>query len=687
VKLLSLELENFRQFIGQQRIDFAPGSVGGNVTLIYGANGAGKTTLLNAFTWLLHGTLSIDVEQPERLVTDAIWEQTPIGGNVSCSANLHFDHNGTQYRLRRSINAIKGSSGQQLREPEVALSCAGDDGAWRTIESYSDTLHQVLPERLAQFFFFNGERIEHLVQREAYEDIQTAIKTLLGLEQYERALEHLPAVEKTFVMELRKFGNSRVSDLVARLETEKDRQGTLQAEQVRLRGEIAHLKDEAEQLDQQLRQHEATAQLQARRDEQRRALKDAEQRLRQGRRARAEVLTRKAYRIWIADLLPQVEGLHTGLPERGELPAPLKRQFVDERLKAGVCICGTPLQPGEEPYMHVAEWRQRAGVAEVEGIWQQMMGLAKKLGEEASDVVASLRQHNAEIATASEAYRQAEETLNEIAAQLQKVGPEDAQELERRRNEVRNQIRNDDFRLRDIDRELDDVASTIKDLDDKLKQAHSENAKVEVLRRRVAVTSEATKAIKDMLETASESVRRRLDSRVRSVHSRITIKSFVPELNPAFELRLWRGDGPDRLLAPKSTGENQLLSLSFVGALAQLCKEQAERGSEAQFVGRIGGHYPIVMDSAFGNLENNYREAIARALPGMTSQVVVLTSKAQADGVVSRELAPHVGAEYVICVHTTKPDARRESISLKGQEWDYVIPASDHDSTQLRKVT
>jgi len=686
VKLLSLELENFRQFVGQQRIDFAPGGEDRNVTLVYGSNGAGKTTLLNAFTWLLYGTLSTDVEQPERLVTDAIWKQTSLGETVSCGATLRFEHNGTQYRLRRWISTIKGNSGQQIIEPEVALSSAGDDGAWRAIESYSDTLDLVLPKRLAQFFFFNGERIEHLVQREPYEDIQTAIKTLLGLEQYERAIEHLPAVENTFVAELRKLGNSRAGELANQLKTEKERQTSLQAEQTRLRGEVAHLKGEAEKLDQLLRQHEATAQLQARRDEQRRALSDAELRLRQARRARAEVLTRKAYRIWLADLVPKLEGLHGGLRERGEPPTPLKRQFVDERLKAGVCICGTPLHPGEEPYMNVEKWRHRADHAELEGTWLQLMSQARKLGEEAGDITASLRQHNAEIAGASEVSRKAAETLNEVAAQLQKVGPEDAQELERRRNEVRDQIRNDEFRLRDIDRELDAVASAIKNFDDKLKQAHSEDAKVEILRRRVAVTSAATKAIERMLDTASESVRQRLDSRVRSVHSRITIKPFVPELNRKFELRLWRGDGPDRLLAPKSTGENQLLSLSFVGALAQLCKEQAERGSGAQFVGRVGGHYPIVMDAAFGNLDNNYREAIARALPGMTSQVIVLTSKAQADGVVSRELAPHIGAEYVICVHTTKPDAHPESISLRGQEWDYVVPVSDYDSAQLRKV-
>lgn len=686
MKLLALELENFRQFVGQQRIDFAPGGDDGNVTLVYGANGAGKTTLLNVFTWLFYGRLSTDVEEQERLITDAIWEQTPIGGDISCGATLLFEHDGTQYRLRRSINTRKGGPRQQSRQPDVALTCAGDDGVWRNVEAYSDTLDQMLPERLAQFFFFNGERIEHLVQREAFEDIQAAIKTLLGLEQYERALEHLPAVERTFASELRKLGNSRASELVVRLETEKEKQDKLVTEQRRLRGEVAHLNDEVEQLDQALRQHEATAQLQTRRDEQRRALEDAEQRLRQARRSRAEVLTRKAYRIWVADLLPQVENLHSGLQERGDLPAPLKRQFVDERLEAGVCICGTPLRPGEDPYSHVEEWRQRAGLAEVEGIWQEMRGRAKNLGEEASEVVASLQQHNAEIAAASEAHRQAEETLNEIATQLQKIGPEDAQDLERRRNEVREKIQNDGFRLRDIDRELGDVVAAIKELDDKLKKAYSENAKVEALRRRVAITSEAAKAIKRMLDTASDSVRRRLDNRVRTVHSRITIKPFVPELNPDFELRLWRGEGSDRLLAPKSTGENQLLSLSFVGALAQLCKEQAERGNEAQLIGRIGGLYPIVMDAAFGNLDNNYREAIARALPGMTSQVIVLTSKGQADGVVSRELAPHVGAEYVICVHTTKSDAQRESIALNGQEWDYVIPASDYDSAQLRKV-
>lgn len=683
MKLLSLELENFRQFHGKQTIEFAVGGEDGNVTVIYGGNGAGKTTLLNAFTWALYGGLSEDMEEKERIFTDALWEQTETGTAITCSVTLLFEHNGDEYRLRRSVNARKTSTRQQPHHSEVSLACAGEDGAWRDIDSYTDSIDLILPKRLSQFFFFNGERIEHLLQ---YEDIDDAIKTLLGLEQYERAVVHLPAVERIFASELRKLGKSRSSELVAQLEQEKEGQERLLAEQKHLKSEVGDLEGEIEQLEQTLRQHEATKQLQARRDEQRRALREADERSENARRGRTDTLTRRAYKLWLADLLPEIDELASGLHARGELPAPLKRQFVEERLDVGECICGTPLRPGEEPYKTVESWRQKAGLAEVEGAWQQMKGQARGLGDIADDPISELQHFNAEIAAASEAHRKAEEILNEVAGQLQHVGSEDVQQLERRQREIRERVKVHQFRLRDITGELDAKDTKIKELTDKLKKAHGENEKEEQLRRRVALTNEAAKAIKQMLDSASESVRRRLDAKVRSVHKAITIKPFVPELNESFELRLWSDDREDRLPAPKSTGENQLLSLSFVGALAQLCRDQAEQGEAGQFVGKVGGLYPIAMDAAFGNLDNSYREAIARALPNMTSQVIVLTSKAQADGVVSRELGPHTGAEYVICVHTTKADAAPETISVHGKQWDYVVPAADYDSAELRRV-
>ena len=50
-----LELENFRQYIGSQTIEFSTDR-DKNVTVLIGVNTSGKTTLVRAFEWVLYGT-------------------------------------------------------------------------------------------------------------------------------------------------------------------------------------------------------------------------------------------------------------------------------------------------------------------------------------------------------------------------------------------------------------------------------------------------------------------------------------------------------------------------------------------------------------------------------------------------------------------------------------------------------
>lgn len=53
----SLTLNNFRQFIGQQKIDFAS-DPSKKVTIVMAESGVGKTTLLQSFQWVLYGKCS-----------------------------------------------------------------------------------------------------------------------------------------------------------------------------------------------------------------------------------------------------------------------------------------------------------------------------------------------------------------------------------------------------------------------------------------------------------------------------------------------------------------------------------------------------------------------------------------------------------------------------------------------------
>ena len=100
MKLSRMRLENFRQFQGEQLIEFASDPTK-NVTLIWGANGAGKTTLLNAFTWVLYGQFTKDFEQTDLLYNLLDWNAVPEGGRSTVSVELEFDHEDQHYTLLR----------------------------------------------------------------------------------------------------------------------------------------------------------------------------------------------------------------------------------------------------------------------------------------------------------------------------------------------------------------------------------------------------------------------------------------------------------------------------------------------------------------------------------------------------------------------------------------------------------
>ena len=50
-----LKLKNFRQYIGEQEIQFSTDREK-NVTVLIGVNTSGKTTLVRAFEWILYNT-------------------------------------------------------------------------------------------------------------------------------------------------------------------------------------------------------------------------------------------------------------------------------------------------------------------------------------------------------------------------------------------------------------------------------------------------------------------------------------------------------------------------------------------------------------------------------------------------------------------------------------------------------
>ena len=192
----------------------------------------------------------------------------------------------------------------------------------------------------------------------------------------------------------------------------------------------------------------------------------------------------------------------------------------------------------------------------------------------------------------------------------------------------------------------------------------------------MTVAREALSTLERIFEIRTEQTRTSLDQQIKEIYGGITFKPYIPEVSPKFQLDLFNSESGEPVA--KSTGENQILSLSFVGALAAIARERYEETTEGSTspVGARGGIYPIVMDAAFGSLDEGYRRDVARGLPALAEQVVVMVSKSGGDGAV-KHLSNKIGKSYVIRYVTPKPDAKSESIVINEHEYAYVEHSDD----------
>jgi len=675
VKLHYLRLENFRQYRGEQELAFATDK-SQNITLIWGANGSGKTTLLNAFTWVLYGTFSQDFENQDMLYNLDAWSKLASGERLTVSVELEFENAGQIFTVRRESRFAKGADGYAacVLNGEVSLTFRDETGRSQKSGNPSDHIRQILPERLHTFFFFGGERIENLVKANAYEEIEDAIKTILGLAVVERAIKHLPITIKKFEDELRKHGTDEQREAATELNDLGTKIERCQEELADSRRAQAQWQDELAELDQKLRGSEQSRELQRRRDE---LVADETKReneiVQLGNRI-DRLIRENGFLAAGAHLFSSIRDLFVDKRERKELPAPLKIDFIEDLLEDGTCICGASLAEGTSGHQHIAEWRQRAGLAEVEERWISLHSYAGHMEKNRAELSGQIDELLNDRLAAVQARDFIREQISEVSTQLHSHSIDEIAKLEDARVKVDNR-RNDELRRQGrLETDLANLVEAKRRAETRLEKAQSVEAKAALAQRRVAATRDALVLLEKIFDVRTQHTRISLDAEIKRIYNSISYKPRVPELSENFQLDLLHPDS--RESAAKSAGENQILSLSFVGALASVARARFEETAKESAGNVRGGIYPIVMDAAFGKLDANYQRDVSVALPQLAEQVVVIVHKAQGEGVLEH-LTERVGRSYVISYATPKQDAARETITLANENYPYIHPSPD----------
>ena len=211
--LESIHIKNYRQYI-DEKIIFANLEGLKNFTIIQGANGSGKTNLLNAVTWCLYGIEKHLVAKQKGLpiVSMSNMKQLRDGGVKEVHVEIvMLDEEHNKIIFTRTLNYRKSMDGKIEPVPDPLSADGSKFQIMRQIQNEMEIinnpqyiLNHLIPEKLEEYFFFDGERLNDYFKDKSGSKIREEVLKISQIDLLEVAIKHLKVKQNEF---LREVGN------------------------------------------------------------------------------------------------------------------------------------------------------------------------------------------------------------------------------------------------------------------------------------------------------------------------------------------------------------------------------------------------------------------------------------------------------------------------------------------------
>ena len=672
MKLTSIKLCNFRSFYGKTpEITLAGGDVR-NTTMIYGSNGAGKTSILNAFTWVLYEKFSAAFASTEQLVNKRAISESQPSQPVECWVEVGWEHEGNRYRATRGCRVYKNESDViEAGKTQLKIQVAGDDGKWYfPLQQAEEIITQILPASLHQYFFFDGERIEEIVRSDNKAEISEAIRTFLGVEVIELSIKHLKDAKKSLETELKHIGDAETKQLLNQQEKQELEIDNINKRQTEINQELECQQILKKEVSNKLRELSAVKELQERKQSLESQKDSLREELKKTRENLKKVISARGYTVLLSETTAKFREIFTDLKQKGELTAGISREFVNDLLNTGRCICGADLREGTHTHFHVKNLMRKSGSSTVEETAIRMSAQVDEIDKQAVAFWEEADREQVRIQQLRENLNQVELELATIQEQLRKDPNEEISSLQKRLDEIEAKIDELNREQGANQQEVSHLKTAIDALIKQISKQKQNEEKQSLAQRRINATQDAIDRLSEVKNRQENQFRLQLEQRVQEIFSDISFTPYVPKISEKYELSLVENTTGFEAPVAASTGENQILSLSFIASIIDKVRDWSEK--RKMMMVPDSSTFPIVMDSPFGSLDANSRRHIARTIPKLANQLVVLVTKTQWRVEVEEEIADKIGKEYVLVYYSSKPNCEQDFIELGRERYALV---------------
>lgn len=623
--LQTIELQNFRQFVNE-KIDFSTDPER-NVTLIIGENGTGKTTFAQAFFWCFYG--ETDFSDKIILNRSVIEKMTP-DQKETVRVAIRLTHGSAEYEIIRTQEYKKAYTNRVTAANTVLnVQVKSADGNTRYLKPLEceSAIQNILPKELANYFFFDGERIEKMSKEIASgrksSGFSNAVVGLTELKATLAALDHLSPTRTSSVMgkltlEYRGDSDGKMQQLTKRI-------GELQDELEGITVRLSELDDEIEsattsraQFEQDIKQFADGEKLQNERERLRRELADV-------KRTKATFVKDicKAFNdgmptfFGISMVKDALEVLSHSDFSGKDIPE-MHAKTIQFLLKRGTCICGTHLDPGTIPYNKVMELMdylppQSIGVTVGQFIKDSRMKYSRE-----NDLLQQLKDKMALISTQTD---KVEELKEDIAQISDKLDGADVREQVRKINgqitactKIISARKDEQKRLLIRQGQCEEEKKQKENRRSELSLLDKNNQKIELYK---AYTQQIYDELLAEYKEKEKNVRERLERSINEIFKSIYDGGLSLSIDEKYNISVYVTDFEGGV--ETSTAQSISVIFAFISAIIKMARDnQVENGDEA-----YSEPYPLVMDAPLSAFDKRRIKAICSAIPETAEQVII----------------------------------------------------------------
>jgi len=669
VKLLNIQINNFRPFYGNQEIDFASTDPK-KVTVIHAENHTGKTNFVDAFRWAFYG--KIQGEYPDQIVNHIALSEVDNGETAKGFVTVKFEHEKKTYEFHREIieKRIDKNRSEVVTE-DTKLYVIDGDGRSRNQLNPKATINKILPEALHQYFFLAGENIQELGGVESKEKVQNAIKILMGLEILERGKRHLRGkVKDKLRAELALVAGKDeklILDQLKKLEIERDSTAKKREIIIENKKSIVANRDK---IDEKLREDKNTRNIQQERDKLVTARDDIASKIKNHKEDIMKRISSDGFLAFIKNAILNSKEILEEKRHKGVLPANITYQYITDILESKKCICERVLSEGSEAYAAVEKLRNPETKDEYVDAYNTLGLSASQLSSSHNNLKIDLVKDQTLLTQYLNDIGEIKEKLEEIDKQFDKKDYENERSLIENKRKLESDMEKANQEIGRLERDIEVLDRKIQDAKKEHEKIKVENTKNEIAKLRLQTSEKVADFIEELHQSLIHRDRRMLWERMNNIFEGIVRgrEDATMDLNDNFELsvRVKLPDGGSKPL-PKSGAQMQITCLSFIASVVAIAKDNmtADKGSFKR-----GGLYPLVLDSPFGVMDPDYRKHVAIQLPRFAEQIIILIAPQQWDKNIEEGMRDYIGKRYIF--HHYKP-LTGDTITQEINGMDYVL--------------